>query len=401
MKSRQMKIVIFSNNQENIAFLERFAAHHGEMNCTMDLCPVKTSTEEIFLRYTPSMIFIDFASMEQEDKEYLINKLERVSDTIPLVGMFEEINKGEALDYIKRGLRDLIDLPLQENDIIKVIHRFNRDSASSQLKKTGRVYTFFSFKGGVGNTFVTVNTAVSLAKLTKKRVLLWDMALQAGDIPFFLNFKPEFTLTDIIDNIDHIDESYIQGVLQTQASGVSILPSPMKIEEIERLTPETIEKLLNIFLKYSDHIVIDGGYRLADVLIPLIDASSYLFVTCTLELISLRSASRCLDILDRLNYSPDKIKIIVNRFNSKHEAITIDKAREILKYELVHFFGNDYETASRSVNLGQSVAEAAKGSRLDLQFMELSKKIESNFSADKAKPKKFNLFSKPSKQQAA
>lgn len=401
MKERETKIVLFSNNPEIIAHLERFTNQHSELNASIDLCPLKTSTEEIFLRYTPSLIFIDFASLEQEDKEHLINKLERVSDTIPLVGLFEEIHRGEALDYVKRGLRDLIDLPLQDMDVIKVIRRFKRDNSSMQMHKSGRVYTFFSFKGGVGNTFVTVNTAVSLAKMTKKRVLLWDMALQAGDIPFFLNFKPEFTLTDIIDNLENIDETYIQGVLQPQANGVAILPSPMKIEEIERLTPETIEKLLGIFLRHFDHIVIDGGYRLTDVLIPLIDASSYLFVTCTLELISLRSASRCLDILDRLNYSPDKIKIIVNRFNSKHEAITIDKAREILKYDLVHFISNDYESASRSVNLGQAVAEVAKGSKLDLQFSDLSKKIENNFSADKtAKTKKFTLFSKPSKQAA-
>ena len=401
MKENMSNVVLFSENLERIAQVEKFFNQHPEFRCSVDVCPIKTSTEDIFLRYTPKLILIDFPSLEGEQKEYLMSKLERVSETIPLIGMFDEIDKGEALNYVKRGIRDLIDLPMRENDLLKVLQRFNREITHDHIRKSGRVYTFFSFKGGVGNTFVCVNTAVSLAKNSKKRVLLWDMALQAGDIPFFLNYKPEYTLTDIVDNIDNIDESYVQGVLHPHSSGISILPSPAKIEEIERLRPDVIEKLLNIFLKYFDHIVIDGGYRLTDVLIPLIDSSSYLFVTCTLELISLRSASRCLDILDRLNYSSDKIKIVVNRFNSKHEAITVDKAREILKYDLVHFFGNDYEIATRSVNLGQAVCEVAKGSRLDKQFTEFSQKVQENFQEPKQTKKLFGkILNNPSKKAA-
>jgi pilus assembly protein CpaE len=401
MDDKQFKIIIFSEDQDKVAMLDNFLRQQADIHASVEICSPRISTEEILLRYSPSLIFIDFDSMAQPDQETLISKLESISDMITLVGIFNEEQKMEALHYVKRGLRDIVELPFNDQEIIKVIHRFRKDINSAQYKKMGKVFTFFSFKGGVGNTFVSVNTAISLARTTKKKVLLWDMALQAGDIPFFLNYTPTYTLADILDNADHIDEAYLQGVLAPHTSGISILPAPTKIDQLDRLTPDNLERVLHIFMRHFDYIVIDGGYRLSDALIPLIDSSAYLFITCTLELISLRSASRCLDLLEQLNYSTEKIKIVVNRYNSKFESIPIEKAREILRYNLCQFISNDYQAVNQSVNLGQAIVDIAKGSTLDKQFREFAAKIEKNFSTEPANNKMLgklsNVFKKASK----
>jgi pilus assembly protein CpaE len=383
METAKTKIILFSDDQERITFLERFFHKDGSANCTIDLCPTKISTEEIFLRYSPDIILIDMVSLSLENREYLMSKLERISEMIPLIGIFEESQKMMALEYVRRGIRDMLEVPFKDYEILKVIGRFKKETTRSPLKKTGQVNTFFSFKGGIGNTFITLNTAISMARKTKKRVLLWDMALQAGDIPFFLNFQPEYTLSDLVDNINQIDHTYLDGVLAPHPCGVSVLSAPIKIEDIEKLTPDLLEKILNLFTHHFDYIFIDGGYRLTDALIPLIDASSYLFITTTLELISLRSASRCLEILEKLNFSPEKIKIVINRYNAKHEALTIDKAKKILKFDIVDFIPNDYETASKSVNMGQSIVDVAPNSLLDKKIQAFAHKIETNFSEGK------------------
>ncbi|HOW58648.1 MAG TPA: AAA family ATPase [Candidatus Omnitrophota bacterium] len=392
MEVQKINAIIFSNDYKNAQTLEEFFRKHPESGCKLDLCPLKITTEEMFLRYGPQLILVDFGSFSDEELQHLISKLEKVGDIVPLVGILTPELKPHALQFVKYGMRDFIELPVQEKEILKVIQRFRRSGTPQSSRKLGKVYTFLNFKGGVGNTFVTVNTAISVAKLTKKRVLLWDMALQAGDIPFFLNYKPEFSLMDISHNIDRVDDKYLRGVLPPTEHGISILPAPARIEDIEQLTSPIIEKMLDAFMVYFDYIFIDGGYRLTDQLISIIDNSCHIFITSTLELISLRSASRCLEFLEQLKYSPEKIKIIINRYSSKYEAINLSKAKEILRYNFAHFFSNDYAGACQSVNMGQAIINAAHGSPLNAQFKDFAKKIEADFQSEKKDMRMFLGF---------
>jgi pilus assembly protein CpaE len=393
MEEQKIDIIIFSNDHENGRIFEEFFKRHPELHYNTNMCSLKTSTEDMFLRYAPRMILIDLGSFSEEELGLLTSKLERVSDIVPLVGILTENLRPLALQYIKHGMRDFIDLPIQEEELLKVIRRFRKNTVTPSSHKPGKVYTFLSLKGGVGNTFVTVNTAVSMARLSKKRVLLWDMALQAGDIPFFLNCKPEFSIVDILRNIDQVDDNYLHGILPPGEHGISILAAPAKIEDTEHLTSQNFEKILESLMGHFDYIFIDGGYRLTDSLIPLVDNSHRIFITSTLELISLRSAARCIELLERLKIPPEKIKVIINRYNSKYEAINLGKAKEILNYDFAHFFNNDYAGASQSVNLGHAIIDAALGSSLNAQFKDFAKKIESDFKTDKDNKRTSSNFS--------
>ena len=313
---------------------------------------------------------------------------------IPVIGMIDEKLKLRAVEFVKSGVRDFIHFPFQEEEIANVIAHFRHIAPPSAFRKVGKAYTFLNFKGGVGNTFLAVNTAVTLARLSQKRVLLWDMALQSGDIPFFLNCDPKFSLIEILQNIDQIDDNYLKGVLPSTEHGVSILPAPRRIEDMDQLTSQSVEKAMNVFLQHFDHVIVDGGNRLSDSLMPVLDNSCHVFLTSTLELISLRGASRCIGLLEQLRCSSEKIKVIINRYNSKHEAITKEKAEEILKYEIAHFFSNDYAGVCQSVNLGQAVIDAAPGSPLNQQFKLFVKKIMNHFVEEK---KDSNMFAGLSK----
>ncbi len=394
MEDHVMRIVTFTEDEEKTRYFSSLSGKYPEINCAFDACHYKTRTEEMFLRYTPRLLMVDLVSLPPAEQVLLMDRLERVGELIPMVGILREDQKLDAIKFVRQGMRDMVTYPFRDQEIIKVIQRFRKIAPGVSHKKTGLLYTFLNFKGGVGNTFVTVNTAAQMARLTQKKVLLWDMALQAGDIPFFLNYKPEFNLVSLIENLDQIDNNYLQGVLQPAECGVSVLAAPTKIESLDTLAPEKIEKLVGLFLGYFDHVFVDGGYRLTEQLLPVVDSSAFLFITTTLELISLRSASRCLDVLEQLNYSPEKTKIVVNRLHSKHEAINLEKAQEILKYNLVQLFTNDYEAACQSVNLGQPVAAASPNSVLRRQFDEFAMKIENKFASDEKNRKDLSRFAK-------
>jgi Flp pilus assembly CpaE family ATPase len=67
-----------------------------------------------------------------------------------------------------------------------------------------------------------------------------------------------------------------------------------------------------------------------------------------------RAARRALDVFHRLNYLavPDRVQLIVNRRADK-TPITPTQVEETLGLSIAHSIGNDFDTVSGSINVGQ------------------------------------------------
>src|SRR4030065_2496902 len=91
--------------------------------------------------------------------------------------------------------------------------------------------SFLGSKGGVGNTFLTINVAYLLAKEKKGKVLVVDLDLLYGQASYFFDAKPKYTIIDVIENFEHLDSSYLQGLLHNHKEYLSLLPAPARLEE--------------------------------------------------------------------------------------------------------------------------------------------------------------------------
>jgi pilus assembly protein CpaE len=259
----------------------------------------------------------------------------------------------------------------------------------SNETELGQTFTFFSYKGGIGNTFLACNTAVAIAQRKEARVLLWDLVMQNGDVPFFFDYTPVSTLTDLLENLPRIDSQYLQGTLPVQPSGISILAGPKRPEEAESIRNDQIQALHQVLRRHYDFIVVDGGHALTDSVIGVMDDSRHVMLTTNLHLPVLKNTLRCLEVFERLGYTEDKFKILLNRYNSKYEKFDLGKAEEILRYPIAFSVLNDYVTASRSLNAGIPVAELDGNSLLAKQFEGLADLLVNDF---KAREKRASIF---------
>jgi len=75
-----------------------------------------------------------------------------------------------------------------------------------------RIITIFSNKGGVGKTFVCVNTATALA-LAGHKVMLVDLDFQSGqDMARMINLAPRHSIVDALADLEKAeDPSVIKG----------------------------------------------------------------------------------------------------------------------------------------------------------------------------------------------
>ena len=104
----------------------------------------------------------------------------------------------------------------------------------------------FSPKGGTGKTVIATNLASALAKHEGKRTLLLDLDLQFGDAAIMLGLEPEKTIYDLVVAPGELDSEKLAGYTTQHASGVDVLPAPLRPEDAELVTEAKLARLLEV-----------------------------------------------------------------------------------------------------------------------------------------------------------
>jgi len=147
-----------------------------------------------------------------------------------------------------------------------------------------QVIFFYSGKGGVGKSLIAANLAVSMAKETKARVALVDLDLQFGDIGVLLNLDHSQGITDLVENIEHMDPDFIREVMVEGPFGVKVLLSPISPELADLVTVDHIRKIFAEMRKIFDFIIVDSGTHLGEINLEVLDHADRIVVVTSLSI---------------------------------------------------------------------------------------------------------------------
>ena len=126
-------------------------------------------------------------------------------------------------------------------------------TGASHVEPFGQVVHVIGSKGGVGTTTIAVNLAVSLAESAHLlSVALVDMNTLFGEIPLFMDIRPEHHWGEVEKNICRLDSHFLMNILVKHASGVYVLSSPGHLDSHQAAMPEVITQLLGFMTKVFD-----------------------------------------------------------------------------------------------------------------------------------------------------
>lgn len=314
---------------------------------------------------------------------------EKINSEFPEVSVIiiEENFKEDTIHKaLFAGAKDVLVYPFTPAQLVNTIYRshellkkkavINRGSTSKVKKQAhlGNVITVFSTKGGVGKTFIAINLAVAIQKETGKRVVLVDLDLDFGNASLALNIEPKFTLSDVVDDIKNIDQDLMESYLIPHESGIKVLPANAKPHISEFINAEHIEIILKTLKKSFDYILIDMPARFYEPVNPAFVIADNLFMVTTPEISTIRNVKSALITLNELNYPKSKIKIILNRADSKGFIKTKD-VETTLNQNIYGIINVDYKAAISSLNQGVSVVQKNIKSGMGKEFRNLAKKI--------------------------
>lgn len=248
---------------------------------------------------------------------------------------------------------------------------------SNFRKKTARVITVTSGKGGVGKTNVTVNLAIALSELGN-RVTILDADFGLANIDILLGIIPKYTLVDVIYN-----EKNILEVLSDGPKNIKFISGGSGVEELVKLDKHQLEKFVsNISLldKLSDVILIDTGAGLSDSVMSFVMAADEVLLVTTPEPTSITDAYALIKMVSNRDKNKT-IKVVVNRAESAGEANDILNKLSIvtekfltLKLHPLGFILQD-DMVIKAVKMQQPFSLSFPKSQAAKHIKEISKKL--------------------------
>ncbi|BDX07724.1 MinD/ParA family protein [Planctobacterium marinum] len=193
------------------------------------------------------------------------------------------------------------------------------DQASS-LRKMSRnnltkVIAVTGGKGGVGKTNVTLNTAIAMAKLGKK-VLVLDADLGLANVDVMLGLR-------VGKNISHVlaGECSLEDILIEGPHGILIAPATSGTKNMAELSPTEHAGLIRAFSELKipiDVLLVDTAAGISDMVLSFSRASQDIMLVVCNEPTSLTDAYALMKILNR-DHGVFKFKVVANMVRSPRE----------------------------------------------------------------------------------
>jgi pilus assembly protein CpaE len=201
-------------------------------------------------------------------------------------------------------------------------------AAGARARTRAETIAVLGPKGGTGKTLTVCNLAAALAAAGQS-VIVVDLDLQFGDVALALGLPPDRTLYDLVRSGGSLDAEKIEDFLAEHSSGVRALLAPRRPDHAGSVTVDFVRGLLDTLREMTDYVVVDTPPGFTPEVIAAIDRSSEVCIVAMLDALSLKNTKLGLETLDLMGYDHGRIKVVLNRADSR-VGVTTDDVTSLL-----------------------------------------------------------------------
>lgn len=276
-----------------------------------------------------------------------------------------------SYEPIRNQQRAIADIPLD----VRRPSTTSGEGGSGEIR-AGHVIVVYSPQGGAGCTTIATNLASGLMK-KNIRVLLIDSDLQFGDVGVFLKLQSQSTLLDLVAKVEDLDTDFFDSVVSSHESGLKVLLGPQRPEYAEEVeaNPTSVARIIEKIANAYDFIVVDTSRHLDETLLSLTDVASKIVMVLNPTLAAVKNTKFMLDLFDKLNYSPDKVVLMLNRVEDERarNRVTLETANieKYLKRPIEARIPDSPQIILSAINKGVPAVAAAQRDRTKSPVKEL------------------------------
>ncbi|MBC7861255.1 MAG: AAA family ATPase [Burkholderiaceae bacterium] len=317
----------------------------------------------------PELVVFDASDIEPAEVE-LMERLVRLHPQAAFMLLIREHQQDMLIRAMRAGMREVLQLPLVHKAFHETMDRIDIQAGVTQMRN-GKVLAFSSCKGGSGATFISTNFGYALAAVAQKKVLLMDLHGQFGDATLYVSDqKPSMTLSDLCAQISRMDGAFLASCLVHVSSGFGVLAAADDAGHTVDMKPEHMDSILRVARQHYDFVLLDVGRQIDALSLRALDSADAIYPVLQMALPDIRDGRRLLDIFRSLGYPPERVRLIVNRYE-KGGKLHLSDVEQALGVNVVHAVPNDYVAVTDSVNQGIPVLRLSRTSAVARSLVEL------------------------------
>jgi len=342
-----MKIALISDDKVLLQQMQAMLTDSGN-----DISTISGETPDLRVvakEWTPDLMLLDGRNKEALDLEH-VERLTLQYPAISVILVSEVASPRFLLAAMRAGVREVLSPSHLQEMFHPAVDRIAAKLSAAQASDQAKIHAFIGTSGGSGATFLATNFGYQLAQSHK--VLLVDLNLQFGDaLSFVQEGKSPKSIADIARDIKRLDSSLLVASAVHVTPNFHILAAPEEPGQAADIRPEHIDEILGVAVTQYDIVLLDMPRIVDAMLMTALDRAASIFLVLQASVPHLRNADKLLSAFRSLDYSRDKVELILNRYDKRND-ITIDKIRKTLGQLEIHTIANGYRQVSTAINQG-------------------------------------------------
>lgn len=324
-----------------------------------------------------SILLADLSSYKQQKLE-LILKVTKECQSCKVLALSDNPSVDLIIEIMRAGAKEFVPIPIIKSEFFESVNKLLSEFNETKKTNNCKIISVFSNKGGIGKTSLATNLALELSKITKENIALIDLNFQMGDITTFLDLKPSFNISYMLENLDKINETFLLSTLERyKKTSLYVLADPPYFKQADNIQPRQITKLFNTLKETFSYIIVDAEASFEGKNIAALDNSDLVLLVSVANLPALRNTQRCLELFEKLGYDKEKVKIIINRYMENDEIKEAD-IEKVLSKKIYWKIPNNYFAIMTAINKGIPVSEINDSTNIARSYKDLAQYISDN-----------------------
>ena len=324
-----------------------------------------------------SILLADLSAYKQQKLE-LILKVTKECKSCKVLALSDNPSVDLIIEIMRAGAKEFVPIPIIKSEFFESVNKLLSEFNETKKTNNCKIISVFSNKGGIGKTSLATNLALELSKITKENIALIDLNFQMGDITTFLDLKPSFNISYMLENLDKINETFLLSTLERyKKTSLYVLADPPYFKQADNIQPRQITKLFNTLKETFSYIIVDAEASFEGKNIAALDNSDLVLLVSVANLPALRNTQRCLELFEKLGYDKEKVKIIINRYMENDEIKETD-IEKVLSKKIYWKIPNNYFAIMTAINKGIPVSEINDSTNIARSYKDLAQYISDN-----------------------
>ena len=265
------------------------------------------------------------------------------------------------------------------DEIGETLSRWQIRRSPTGESQNARLIAFQPSSGGVGNTTLTLETAIAVAgdrSVGGRPIAVLELDFSNGSLAEYSNQEPRFDVSELEVDAKGLDTQLVTGLSGPYSENLDIFAPPRQTRVAGSDNLRRVLGVLNAINERYGHVFVDLPNEWTPLTSKIALGADTIFITTTLSLASMFRASERRRALMELGVPSDHITVIVNRYYKRLSGghLKLADAKKILDTDRILTVSIDDPYVVECQNTGRPVI-STKRRRFSKEIGAISRRV--------------------------